>query len=332
MSLTSESGDHAARHPTIEVDATRYLGLAGKPLRIASRLAITYTDRSFVPLPDELAADWVATVAVPAFKLIRQRQGVQQAFASIGTGVGLDALAAIETLGATRIGITDVHEEVVSTALTNITRNLRDPFGVALDAGAGDLLSPLRPVAPRYDLIYENLPNIQIDDAERIAAERTSSGHFSPRAEPVPDILQQNFLALHYLALQQAPDFLKPGGAVLSMLGGRVPLSLFQEMAALAGLKSEIYTYGWKIQAMPEEIIRGHADRQRDGYGPFHFYLAARLAEAFESVDLESSGARALEIEDSIAADRLDPFEAYEAWKRGEVIGHTFAVLRSWVG
>ena len=316
---------------SIDIDAKLYLGLREPPARVTDSLAIIYTGRSFVPLTDDLAEDWVASIAVPAFKLIREHQGEQTAFASIGTGAGLDALAAIETLGATTVGVTDIHTEVVETAAGNIRRNLKDPQSVTLHAGTGDLLSPLSDTRMRFDLIYENLPNIQIDDTSRIASERSSSGHFSARAEPVPEILQQNFLALHYLALRQAKDFLKPGGAVLSMLGGRVPLTLFQEMAAPAGLKSEIYTYGWKIQATPEEIIRGHADREKDGFGPFHFYRAAKLAETFAGVELAASGARAFELEDRIAAARLSPSEAYKAFQRGETIGNTSVALRSWV-
>lgn len=318
------------RH-SLRIDARRYLGLRETPKRVLPTLAIAYTDRSFVPLTDDLAEDWVASVAVPAFKLIRERQGEQAAFASIGTGAGLDALAAIETLGATTVGVTDVHDEVVATAAENIRANVKAPSSLTLLSGTGDLLSPLSDKSARFDLIYENLPNIQIDDETRIAKERTSSGHFSPREEHAPEILQRNFLALHYLALKQAKEFLKPGGAVLSMLGGRVPLSLFQEMAALAGLQSEIYAYGWKIQAMAEEIIRGHAERQKDGFGPFHFYRAADLAEAFGSLDLATSGARAFELEERAAPKRLAPEQAYEALQRGEAIGHTFVALRSWM-
>ena len=56
-------------------------------------------------------------------------------------------------------------------------------------------------------------------------------------------------LSLHYLALLQAQNFLKDDGVVLSMLGARVPLRHFLDMAEKAGYQGHFLTYGWKIQA-----------------------------------------------------------------------------------
>jgi len=327
MSTPLPSSPSAPVHA--QVAAATYLGLSAAPLRLRDHLAIEVSPRAFLPRFDDLQADWVASVAIPAFKLIRQRQGALAAFASIGTGTGLDALAAIETLGVARVGITDVHDDVVRTATANIVGNLRAPGSVAIESGFGDLLSPLAHLKPRYDLIYENLPNVPINDAAQIATERTSSGHVPPRAEPVPEPVQRQLLTLHYLALKQARDFLAPGGAVLSMLGGRVPLAAFFEMARLAGFRTKIYTYSWKVQADAEAMTLGHAEQQRAGYGPFHFYPIARLKEVFAGVDLASSGKRALELEASLAPDRLDALQAHDAVRRGEKIGHTAVALRS---
>jgi hypothetical protein len=121
----------------------------------------------------------------------------------------------------------------------------------------------------------------------------------------VPEFVQRQLLTLHFLALKQARDFLAPGGAVLSMLGGRVPLDAFHQMAQAAGFRSEIYTYSWKVQADAEPMTRGHAEQQRAGYGPFHFYPIKRLQEVFAGIDLAHSQ-RAHELEAALAPDRLD--------------------------
>jgi SAM-dependent methyltransferase len=313
----------------MDISAAQYLQLAAPPERLRENLVIEVTEHSFLPSIDELLSDWVATIATPAFKRIRHQQGAQAAFCSIGTGVGLDALAAIEILGATEIGVTDVHEDVVAAAAANIRANLKNPAGIRVEAGFGDLLQPLAAFRPRYDLIYENLPNVPIEETADLAAARTSSGHMPPRPEPVPDLLSRNLLALHYVALLQAKDFLRPGGAVLSLIGGRIPLSVFHEMGRLAGYCSEIYTYGWKIQTDPEAMISGHLAQQKNGLGPYHFYLAHRLAAAFADVSLEDSGKAAREIEQRLRPDALDPEQALAAWRRGETIGHTVVALRS---
>lgn len=323
MSSTSASPAH------VQVETKRFLGLSTKPERLRDRLDIAVSEHAFLPQIEDLQTDWVASVATPAFKLIRQRQGRLAAFASIGTGTGMDALAAIETLGVSRVGITDVHDDVVSAAAKNIANNLLVPGSVEIEAGFGDLLAPLRQLHPRYDLIYENLPNVPIQDATLMDRARVSSSHVPPRTEPTPAYIQEQMLTLHYLALQQAREFLNPGGAVLSMLGARVPLAVFVEMARLAGLKGGIYTYTWKNQTDPETIISNYAQKEHAGLGPFHFYRAERLAKVFDRIDLATSGLRALELEGFISGDRLSPAQAYEAFKHGEKIGHTVAVLRS---
>jgi methylase of polypeptide subunit release factors len=313
----------------MQIDTVRYLKLDAPPARLKDVLDIHVTEHAFLPSVDEILGDWVATIATPAFKLIRRRQGAQVRFCSIGTGVGLDALAAIETLGATRIGITDVHQDVVAAAIRNIHGNLKDPDSITLEAGHGDLLEPLAGASPLYDLIYENLPNIPVADAEEAAAARKSAAHIPPRKESVPPLMRRNLLALHTIALRKAKPFLAPGGAVLSLLGGRIPIEIFREMGQLTGYRSEIFTYGWKIQTDPEEIIGGYLKQQQAGFGPYHFYRASRLAEVFAGVSLEESGANALAIERQLASGALGPEEALAAWKRGEAIGHTVVALRS---
>lgn len=314
--------------PTVSIDAARYFGLAA-PSRVRDDLAIEVTPKSFPPYLDDLAADWVASVALPAFKLVKQRRGETRGFCSIGTGTGLDALGAIEVFAPELVGVTDVHDEIVSSARANILGNLRDPEGVRLLSGVGDLLSPLADVAPLFDVIYENLPNVPTNASVALAGERASSSFFGPRPEDVPAEVQAALLTLHYLALVQAKGYLAPGGAVLSMLGARVPLQSFLDMSALAGYRPSFLTYGWKIQAEAVEMLNGHAEWQRRGMGPFHFYRIEDLEKAFAGLTPEAAAPRALEIEAALAPRALDADAALALHRAGTRIGHTYAVLHS---
>jgi methylase of polypeptide subunit release factors len=327
------SRDHptgAERAIELRIDATRYLS-EPKPTRIRRELTIHVSEHCFLPRDEDLASDWVAHVAVPAFRLLRRERGGGrvESFCSIGTGAGLDVLSAIEVFDATRVGLTDVHEDVVAAAVGNVRRNLAGGQPVAIEAGHGDLLEPLRPLRPRYDVVYENLPNVPAESAAAVAVERTSSTHVPPRAEAIPPEVKRQMLDLHYVALRSARDFLAPGGAVLSMLGARVPLEVFLRMGEAAGVGSSFLAYTWKVQAEGESVIRDHAERQRRGFGPFHFYRADALRRRFASVDFATSGAQALEIERSLAPERLDAVRAWEAFQAGERIGHTAVVLKS---
>jgi hypothetical protein len=312
----------------VSVNPRAYLGLA-QPERLADELAIGVSDRAYQPRLANLRGDWVASAAVPAFKAHRQRRGEARSFCSIGTGSGLDVLAAVELLGAGRVGLTDVHAEVVAVAAGNVRRNVRPEHPLAVEAGAGDLLEPLRRFGSRYEVIYENLPNVPADSEADATAARNSGTYVPPRAENIPPLVKQQMLDLHYLALVQAHDFLADGGVMYSCLGARVPLAVLLQLGALAGYRAAIATYGWKLQGDPELVVREHADSEARGFGPFHFYRAEVLENFFADISPADGGERALELEEQLRPHQLSASVANAALSRGEKIAHTVAFLQA---
>ena len=315
---------------SILVDVKKYLALEEAPKQVQDYLSVAVTDHAYLPKTEDITSDWVAYIAAPAFKLIREnlRHDVE-AFASIGTGSGIDVLTGIELLGAKRVGFTDLQKSVVDAAAENIRKNLKNADSIELEFGAGDLLQPLENGKRRYDVIYENLPNVPLTDNTKIEDKRNSGHYLEKRVEVIPEFVHEQMLDLHYLALKQARDYLADKGAVYSTLGGRVPLSAFIKLGELAGLSSEIFTYSWKVQAEPEDVISGYAAQEKAGLGPFRFYRASDLQKAFANISVKESGKDAFEIEKSLESSKLTAKEAYEAFLKGEVIGHTVAVLKS---
>ena len=315
---------------SILVDVKKYLALEEVPKQVQDYLSVAVTDHAYLPKTEDITSDWVAYIAAPAFKLIREnlRHDVE-AFASIGTGSGIDVLTGIELLGAKRVGFTDLQKSVVDAAAENIKKNLKNADSIELEFGAGDLLQPLENGKRRYDVIYENLPNVPLTDNTKIEDKRNSGHYLEKRVEVIPEFVHEQMLDLHYLALKQARDYLADRGAVYSTLGGRVPLSAFIKLGELAGLSSEIFTYSWKVQAEPEDVISGYAAQEKAGLGPFRFYRASDLQKAFANISVKESGKNAFEIEKSLESSKLTAKEAYEAFLKGEVIGHTVAVLKS---
>ena len=315
---------------SILVDVKKYLALEEAPKQVQDYLSVAVTDHAYLPKTEDITSDWVAYIAAPAFKLIREnlRHDVET-FASIGTGSGIDVLTGIELLGAKRVGFTDLQKSVVDAAAENIKKNLKNADSIELEFGAGDLLQPLENGKRRYDVIYENLPNVPLTDNTKIEDKRNSGHYLEKRVEVIPEFVHEQMLDLHYLALKQARDYLADRGAVYSTLGGRVPLSAFIKLGELAGLSSEIFTYSWKVQAEPEDVISGYAAQEKAGLGPFRFYRASDLQKAFANISVKESGKNAFEIEKSLESSKLTAKEAYEAFLKGEVIGHTVAVLKS---
>jgi methylase of polypeptide subunit release factors len=313
---------HFAVAPYLALPATR---------RIRADVEIEIAGRAYPPDLSDLKRDWVASVAAPAFAVLARRrpQNRRLSFCAIGTGTGVDALAAIEILEAERIAITDLFADVVAIAAAKIRANLADGVQIALAAGAGDLLSALPDTAGRFDVIYENLPNLPVADAAAVAVGRASGTHLAPRIEAVPDFVRKNHLTLHGLALAAARPKLASGGLVLSTIGSRVPLATIVEMSESAGFLAQPLTFGWKLQADADTLIAAHAAHQANGFGPFRFYAADRLSAVFSGLDAEAAGARAFELEAELAAYALGAPDALEAHRRGVAIGHTFVVLAS---
>ena len=315
---------------SIVVDVNKYLALNGATKRIKDYLSIEVADHAYLPKTEDIKSDWVAYIAAPAFKLIREKLGHDiDSFVSIGTGSGIDVLTGIELLGAKRVGFTDLQRSVVAAAAQNVRSNIKETSKIEFEFGNGDLLQPLQNGKRNYDVIYENLPNVPLASNTKIEDKRNSGHYLEKREEAIPEFVHEQMLDLHYLALKQARDYLAENGAVYSTLGGRVPLNAFIKLGELAGLRSEIFTYSWKVQAEPEDVISGYAAQEKAGLGPFRFYRAEDLQKAFANVSVKASGSRAFEIEKSLDSVKLSATAAYEAFKKGEVIGHTVAVLKS---
>lgn len=315
---------------SIVVDVNKYLALNGATKHIKDYLSIEVADHAYLPKTEDIKSDWVAYIAAPAFKLIREKLGHDiDSFVSIGTGSGIDVLTAIELLGAKRVGFTDLQRSVVAAAAQNVRSNIKETSKIEFEFGNGDLLQPLQNGKRNYDVIYENLPNVPLASNTKIEDKRNSGHYLEKREEAIPEFVHEQMLDLHYLALKQARDYLAQNGAVYSTLGGRVPLSAFIKLGELAGLRSEIFTYSWKVQAEPEDVISGYAAQEKAGLGPFRFYRAEDLQKAFANISVKDSGKRAFEIEKTLDSVKLTATAAYEAFKKGEVIGHTVAVLKS---
>ncbi|MEU4493579.1 class I SAM-dependent methyltransferase [Streptomyces sp. NPDC023998] len=296
--------------------------------RIRSSIGLKLSDHSYLPKADEPRADWVASVAVPAFKTLAEMGVFAPQFCTVGTGAGLDVLAAVEILKARTVGFTDLHEDVLAHARENIQSNLLDQ-DVELIGGAGDILSPVAGKLSNVDVIYENLPNIPMSDSGDLSDGQTSSTFIAKRSEEIPSFVEKNLITLHYLALQQARSILRVGGRLLSSIGGRIPLSETLALAGAVGYNGSILTYTWKVQSEPHEVVGGYAKWEREGLGPFHFYPVSILRDTFKGISAAAAGAQALEIEKSLVPYEISAVEALALVEKGERVGHTVAILDS---
>lgn len=312
----------------VRVDIAALFGLRNT-LRIQRNATIYLTERSYLPKVSDPRSDWVASVAVPAFLALKQTGTEVRDFCTIGTGTGLDALAAIEILNARNIIITDLHHDVVTLARQNILQNTDKASRLTIFSGVGDLLYPLQGENFSLDLVYENLPNIPINPTDNLKDGQISSTFIANRSEKIPGFVSRHLITLHYLALKQAFPLLRNGGRILSSIGGRIPLEVIGRLGEECGYLCEILTFTWKRQSEPEEVITGYAQWEREGFGPFQFYPVEDLEEMFRSVAHVAAGAQARAIEHALSPHLMTAQEALGAMNDGIEIGHTVAVLDS---
>lgn len=118
--------------------------------------------------------------------------------------------------------------------------------------------------------LHRNLPNIPLPADFDLTTGQTSSTYIGDRrADQIPEHVSAALLDLHYVCLRQADAFrlLSPNGAVLSSMGGRVPLQSMLDMASAAGYTGRVVSLSWKVQSEPESVIGDYANEQLGGRG-----------------------------------------------------------------
>ena len=194
--------------------------------RLSSTLRLHLTEHTYVPKVAVPRSDWVTTVALPAFQAYRTRYPERVEGGTVGvvgTGAGLDALAAIEILAPARVVVTDVHQEVVSWAVHNIQANLRAPHTVQVEGLVGDLGEPFLARHVPCDVLYENLPNIPLPAGLDLLRSHHSAHFVHDTGEAVPPNVAEHLLGLHWRLLCQASLLLTATGHLLCAIGCRRP-------------------------------------------------------------------------------------------------------------
>jgi methylase of polypeptide subunit release factors len=311
---------------TVELPYQLFFEAGDSPERIANPLHISVTGNTYPPKIDMPRADWVATAAIPAFQALVERDVVVESFASIGTGAGIDALVAAEILNPNILVVTDIHASVVETAQTTIERNLTKT-DIHVFAAAGDLCEPLLSLGQTFNLIYENLPNIPLPETSALLDGLNSSSFTVWSATGTDADTQTYLLELHREFLRETKPLLAPGGRAVSCIGARIPIESILNLSQREGYEPEILVYNWKIQSEADEVVRGYAENQRKGLGPFHFYPVKRLAEIFEGVTPHEAAKNASELECKLTPYAIDAETAMGALEQGEPLGHTVVVV-----
>jgi hypothetical protein len=288
------------------------------------RLRLTEHSYPLEPSPEQ---SWMP-VAFRAFARIAARGAVRDVLI-IGTGNGLDALGALEILDPRSLAVTDLHEGSVAVARENVLRHLEGPeaVAVALSFHAGDLLACV-PAEGRFDLVYENLPNIPAGRGAELERGTISGRFFDATGLEVPPPYGDHLLALHHRCLAEARERVRPGGGVLTALGGRVPDAVLDGLHRDCGYEPELVAFDVKLQVEPRLVVPGYARREAGGGIAFRYYAADAVALV---AGARRGGLDGRELADAVADDlgrlEMTASEARRRVERGEDVAHSVLMI-----
>lgn len=305
------------------VDATAYL--APYPRRSVRRPLLIRQTAATYPLEPVAEDSWLA-IAFRAFARLAERRRVRDVLI-LGTGNGLDALAALEIFDPDTLSVTDLFEECLSVARENVLAHLEDGAAAEIDFFAGDLLTAV-PATTRVDLVYENLPNIPTTPDVELGLGINTGRFFDATGLDVPVLFDTRLLALHWRCLRDAWTHVRPGGGVLTALGGRVPQEVAFELHRDCGYRPELVAFDVKLQAEPALVLPGYGVVEEEKGIEFTFYSA----EAVEIVaDARATGLDGEDLRAAVASDlerlAMSAREAERRAQRGESVAHSVLMI-----
>jgi hypothetical protein len=304
-------------------DATAYL--AAYPRRRVRRpVRLGLSDPAY-PLEPWAEEAWLA-VAFRAFARLAAGRPVRDVLI-VGSGNGLDALGAIEIFDLRSLTVTELYEQGLAVARENILAHVASEDAPELRFCAGDLLSCV-PAEASFDLVYENLPNIPATPDVELELGANSGRFFRAGDADVPEPFVDYLLVLHYQCLRQAWPQVRPGGGVLTAIGGRMPDDVVLELHRLCGYEPEVVAFDVKLQGEPQLVLPGYSRAETERGVAFTFYAA----EAVETVaSHRRAGLEGAELASAVAGAlpglSMTASEAERRSGRGEQVAHSVLMV-----
>jgi hypothetical protein len=313
------------------VDVTPYYGHL-RCFRDLCPLAIMTNPFTYAPSytpRGEMQNTWlsIALEGIERLFLSETRREPWKDVSVIGTGNGLDVVGISRIVGPEKIVASDIHPKALEAARWNTARYADGGCEVTLLES--DLFGAY-PAGRRFDLIYENLPNIP-DGSELFAGIRSASC-YTPRATRVPSVHDRHLLTLHHEFLCQARGRLREDGRVVCVIGGRIPVRWIHRMFRDAGFRSRVAGFGLKIQSEADVVLPGYAAAERENGSHFTYYhpvercieIARGLPPPSDVADWEDYAQR---LTGMLRPCRISASEAARLHGAGEPVCHTVYAL-----
>lgn len=251
----------------------------------------------------------------------------------VGIGSGVEGILAgkIFQPKLKTLVITDIDREVVSGALQNIQNTMLGH--TAVTPLIGSFCEPIARANMYVDLIFGNIPNLPASGAEDLSL-GAEKGTF------VPSLLYNGYkpsvkfiswaLGSQFAYLQSAYKVLPVGGSVVTALGGRMPISVVEELFSSCNFRLEDVLVGFKEQTEALIDFQGYHRLEQEHGVSFEFYVYRDAIELMEKNGIKNPSS---EISGKELKVLLEPFkisagESLSLHERKISVGHTVHLFR----
>jgi methylase of polypeptide subunit release factors len=253
----------------MKIDCTNLFSQLNPRERTEETVEIDAPEYTYLP-EGEPVEGWLPKV-LRGFLAYRSKRGKVKTAAIVGCGPGVDAVLMVEVLNPQTLVLTDLDHQIVEVAKKNVLKNCTHP--PELRDTSGDLCEGLTDIGLRFDLLYENLPNLPAQASVNISQGVLSASFFDDtKYQNIPEEYNSHLLGLHYEFLQKAKGCLKEGGDVICCIGARVPVELIFKMFKSSGYEPEVLVLDLVRQFEAERVLAEYARIERESKIKFKFF------------------------------------------------------------
>ncbi len=318
------------------VDLTNFFAECGLSANIQIQ-----EEENMYPFDPNAKSNWVyfTLVGHQRLKEILDQEGrLPKVVACIAAGSGVEVIGMnLIFPDLNRLFFTDVDGVVVNGARYNLLKNWwQRPAGFIYTSLDGLFCEPLKigNCFKKFDLIHGNVPNLVCSNDKDLSSgddrgtfiEQNSLIHYD-----IPEKYLKWGLGANYAYLRGAKDSLAIGGSVVTVLGGRFPLGLVNDLFMDCGLTlMPEFSVGFKYQTQPEPNYVGYAELESK-YGVefdfFGFDEAVKLLEK-EGINNPSFKHSGEEIKNLLGKYQVSAKRALKMHNLGKKCGHTVHMFR----
>jgi hypothetical protein len=281
------------------------------------------------PPRDQMQNTWlsIALEGIETLFAHRAPEDVWSDVAVVGTGNGLDAIGISRIVKPERIVASDIHPRALEAARWNVANHVGEQCRASILQS--DLFEAY-PEQSRFDLIYENLPNIP-DGTELLEGIRSAS-FFQPRTRDAASTYDRHLLTLHHDFLIEARSHLRDRGWVACVIGGRIPLEVIRGMFRETEYHPVVAGFGVKIQSEADVVLPAYAAAEQDSGIRFDYYhpldrCVSLLHGLPQPENLHEREGYARELTERLSPLRISSAEAAQLHDAGEPVCHTVYVI-----